>query len=61
MIKRSWFRFGVANAGIALASIMVAICTDDAAIRWAMAGNALASIIVAAWALRKDDHDEIAE
>lgn len=55
MIRRSWFRLGVANAGLGLASILVAVCAYDPAIRWAMVGNAIGSMGLAAWALRKDD------
>jgi hypothetical protein len=55
MMRRSWFRLAIANATLGVASIIVAILADDPAIRWPLVGNAVASLGLAAWALRKCD------
>lgn len=55
MIRRSWFRLGVAHAILGIASAVVAFLALDDQVRWAMISNAVGCAGIAAWALRKDD------
>lgn len=55
MIRRSWFRLAMGNAGLAAIFALVAVLTNDPRIAWAMIANSIGSVGVAAWALRKDD------
>lgn len=55
MIRRSWFRLGVAHAILALLSAVVAFLAIDPGVRWAMIANVVGCAGLAAWALRKDD------
>lgn len=54
MIRRSWFRLSIANAGFAVASIAVAIFASDPGIRWALLVNALGAGCMCAYALREN-------
>lgn len=53
MIRRSWMRLAMANAGFGLASIAVAIVASDPGIRWPLAANAIGSMIMCCYALRE--------
>lgn len=55
MIRRSWFRLAMGNAGLAVASALVALIASDPRIIMAMVANALGSAGLTVWALRKDD------
>jgi hypothetical protein len=60
MIKRSWFRLGIAHVVLAIGSVVAACLAIDPQARWAMIANAIGCAGLAAWALRKDD-DNAAE
>lgn len=53
MMRRSWFRLSMANAGFAVASIAVAIVASDPGIRWALLANALGAGGMCAYAVRE--------
>lgn len=53
MIRRSWARLSMANAGFAVASIAVAIVASDPGIRWALIVNALGAGGMSAYAVRQ--------
>jgi hypothetical protein len=53
MIRRSWFRLGVAHAILAATSAVVALLALDDQVRWAMVGNAVGCAGLAAWALQR--------
>lgn len=57
MIRRSWHRLAIANAGIAVASLALMLMIDDDGSRLALIANAIGTGGIAAWALRKDDDD----
>lgn len=58
MMRRSWFRLSIANAGFAAASIAVAIFASDPVIRWALITNALGAGGMCAYALRENVKEE---
>lgn len=54
MMRRSWMRLAMANAGLGVASIVIAGVVNDPDIRWALTASAVGSFGIMAWALRSN-------